>query len=232
MQLQRVKFMLGIQEEALISCLCYTTINQSPQWLAASFLSSDVTCYLDSHDTGFPRLQLIQKASTNATSNLRSKRALKTQACNCRSLVPGCSWGGEHHPSEPLCPQKPQPMRSAREAQHRQPQRTAPLHLLVMWKGTAIGPQQICMAPVIYLYSSSGLKLCLETAAISSALTLKRLVVSDSDSHGVPCKNDNYFNFAWGRAAGVLCTSFYTPASRFYTRRIIHFVTGCQIPHL
>lgn len=135
-------------------------------------LSAVVTRYLDSHATGFPGLRPIQKASANATANLRSKGGFKAAAYTCGSPAPA-SVRGESTTWVSL-PALRSPRRPVPAPQQRQPQSPALLLLLVMWEGAAIGPAQICMAPVIYLYSSSGLKLCLETAAVSPALALKR----------------------------------------------------------
>lgn len=67
-----------------------------------------MTRYLNSHATGFPRLQSIQKAGANAKANLRSKGGFKASAYTCGSPVPA-SVGGESSTWAPRCPQEPPP---------------------------------------------------------------------------------------------------------------------------
>lgn len=68
-----------------------------------------MTRYLNSHATGFPRLQPIQKAGANATANFRSKGGFKAAAYTCGKPSASLRQRGEHHLGEPSCPQEPPP---------------------------------------------------------------------------------------------------------------------------
>lgn len=158
-----------------------------------------------------PRLQLIQKASTNAESHLKSKWGFKRSACIYINLTPaelGSSSEQDFPPSE--VPASGQfdwhdtgSCRGLLSASPRDVERKKQLvpHRSARHQRSIYTPLAGCSAqklqPSLQLSNWRGVD------------------VSNSDSHGVPCKNDNHFNFAWGRAAGMFHTSFPTAASRF-----------------